>query len=121
MGNINRLLSFLGYEDDKLNDVQFVGGESQPDDSFLPLTLLQAYGRILDYNGCPKSGLSRLHLSAAAYNEFCQWMKNVPMLTIYFEMSDTIRREGKDVKISHEPSIGFLYDGYEWYVRCVSK
>ena len=85
--NVKRILSF--FKEDRMPEI--TGGS--------PTDLLSLYGRILDYNGAPRHGLSLLYLTNLDYAEmesFCMG-----------HCSDFMRSE---------KSFRFTYDGYNWAV-----
>jgi hypothetical protein len=86
-----------------------------------PEGLLYCYGRILDYNGAWKSGMSLLFLDEGEYNEMKAFTKTFDG----FKDSDILSAEAtKKVKTEVHPEaaawcnwFGFNHYGYHWVVK----
>jgi len=92
--NCQRLQAFL--KDDSSYKIEKIINDISPKG------LLDAFGRILDYNGAPATGWSWLYLTGDDYLEMLNYCKE--------HLSDTFYdNNGK--------SFLFKYDGYQWYVN----
>lgn len=85
--NCKRILQF--YHEDRVPEII----------DYSPKGLLMLYGRILDYNGAPRSGLSLLYLNGNDYKEM-----------EYFVMPRC------EDFMKSEKSFRFTYLGYNWAV-----
>ena len=105
--NINRLYQFYNVDE---------GRRDSFDGWHEPKFILQTYGRILDWNGAPRSGLSTLYLPPEEYHEMEGWLASVPVQMIYqYEDNPHIGHTNRPA------SLGFLWDGYQWHIQKVSS
>lgn len=111
--NINRLYQFYNVDE---------SGRSSFEGHFEPKDLLEAYGRILDWNGAPKSGLSILYLPRDEYLEMEQWLASTYKQAIYVrEESTHIDNHGQILQHHVPASFGFLHDGYYWHIQKINS
>lgn len=73
-----------------------------------PLRLLEHYGRVLDFYGAPRSGLSLIFLDKEDYVEFEKWVNDLP-LHIFFHHTKPP---------TYSPDFfGIEYLGYRWTIK----
>jgi hypothetical protein len=115
--NCERLRAFL--KDEYPNKY-----EGNKNGDFTPKYLLDIYGRILDVHGCPQSGLSKLFLSHEDYSEMEDWaVKNLePHIYTHIKETKTEPLQFGGNEIGTIPvlkiaCIGFVYNGYQWYIQ----
>ena len=101
--NLERLRIFLGASKEHWP----VLADNVVDARDLPKWLLDTYGRMLDYYGCAKTGVSRILLTYSDYWDFNKWAGSVPTLQIWGGAKNEY--------------LGISYNTYNWDIIKVEK
>jgi len=115
MDNIRRLAAFYCLPESFTDEKEII----RPDVDEVTL-LFREYGRLLDINGAPRTGLSMIFVPESEYDEVLKWAKNAGKNIIYENDGRPIVVEG------HEPIVtarafGFIDNvGYMWDVKIKS-